>query len=104
MGSITFSRQGEIGDKVEILENEADRLPPEIGSLIVVHGIDVDIIDESLPAVGVLRAPSMERSVDLPEPDWPMTAMNSPVSMVKLISSTAVTAAISISIQLCHMF
>ncbi len=44
------------------------------------------------PVVGMSRQPRMFMSVDFPDPDAPMTATNSPRSMRRLTSSTALTA------------
>ena len=47
----------------------------------------------SFPDVGLFNVPRMDRSVDFPDPDSPMTATNSPASIVKLTSFRAETAA-----------
>ena len=43
------------------------------------------------PAVGVSRQPSRFMNVDLPEPDGPMTATNSPASIVAVMPLSACT-------------
>ena len=45
-----------------------------------------------LPDVGTSRQPMMFIMVDLPEPDGPMIAVNSPRRMVKLTPASAFTS------------
>jgi len=47
------------------------------------------MIKGDLPDVGVSRAPRMCIKVDLPEPDGPMMATNSPFSILKLTPARA---------------
>ena len=46
----------------------------------------------TLPEVGLSRPPSIWRSVDLPLPDVPTTAANSPFSMARFTFCNACTA------------
>ena len=45
-----------------------------------------------MPEVGTSRQPMMFMAVDLPEPDWPTMATNSPWSTVRETPSRAWTA------------
>ena len=64
--------RGQRGEQVELLEDEADRLPadrrqaagPAGSTLFAVH-------DDRCPSVGVRMQPRIESSVVLPEPDGP---------------------------------
>jgi hypothetical protein len=67
-------------DEVEGLEDEPDLAVAQVGLL-----------------VGWSRQPSMFINVDLPEPDEPMIATNSPVSIRRLTPSSAWTARSSVT-------
>ena len=58
----------------------------------LVQLLDRQAVEEYWPAVGVSRQPSRFISVDLPEPDGPMIATNSPGSMLKLTPRSAWTS------------
>ena len=47
--------------------------------------------DDLVPADGWIRSPMMRRSVDLPQPDGPISETNSPAWMSSVMSSSAVT-------------
>jgi hypothetical protein len=62
--------------QVEGLEDEADVLAAQLRELLVVELVMSSPPIETVPEVGVSRPASMCISVDLPEPDGPMTAVN----------------------------
>ena len=73
-------QRGGARQQVEGLEDEADLAVADRGQLVVVHlGDDLAAQDVACPRMGVSRQPMMFMSVDLPEPDGPMTATYSPV-------------------------
>ena len=65
-------------EQVEELEDEADVVAPQLRELGVVEAGDVDAGDRDLTLVGRSRPARMCISVDLPEPDGPMTAVSRP--------------------------
>ena len=69
------------GEQVEALEDEADGPVAHLRELAAAEARDLVAVERrSLPLVGRSRQPRMFMSVDLPEPDAPMMATNSPRS------------------------
>ena len=67
------------GEQVEALEHEAEEMAPQQRALVAPQRPDVDALEaDTIPSVGVSRQPMMFIAVDLPEPDGPMMATNSP--------------------------
>ena len=72
--------RGQHRQQVEELEDEADVLAPQLRQLRVVQLADRGAGDRRpSPAVGLSRPARMCISVDLPEPDGPITAVSSPL-------------------------
>ena len=70
--------RGQHRQQVEELEDEADVLAPQQRDLAVAERADVLSGDRDVPLVGTSSAARMCISVDLPEPDGPITATSSP--------------------------
>ena len=77
--------------ELERLEDEADLLVAEVGEPSSSSPCTSAPFSRYVPAVGVSRQPRRFMSVDLPEPDWPTMATNSPRSMAKETPSSART-------------
>ena len=76
----TFGLGGEHRQQVEALEDEADLVAAQHGQLIVVHGGDVGAVEHGVTASLAESSPaSVCMSVDLPEPDGPMIAVEPPL-------------------------
>ena len=72
-------------EQVEALEDEAERAVADLGELVAAHARHLAARRAgSAPDVGRSRQPTMFISVDLPEPELPMTATNSPASMASV--------------------
>ena len=91
-------QRGGARQQVEGLEDEADLAVADRGQLVVVHLARRPCrAGRRCPCVGVSRQPMRFMSVDLPEPEGPMTATYSPGWIVKLtprrawISSAPIT-------------
>ena len=67
-------------EQVEALEHEPDLPVADHRELVLRHPRHVLAVEDVLPLVGRSRQPRMCISVDLPDPDGPVTATNSPVS------------------------
>ena len=69
--------RGERRHEVERLEDEADAVAAQLGELAVVERAEVGVADEHLAAASGCRGRRRQCiSVDLPEPDGPMIAVN----------------------------
>jgi hypothetical protein len=66
--------------EIEALEDEADAGVADLGQIVAAEAADVPALEPVGPAFGLSRQPRMLK-VDLPEPDGPMTATNSPLSI-----------------------
>ena len=73
-----FSLRRQHRQQIEELEDEADVAAPELGQLRVAQRGDLGRVDPDLARVGRSSPASMCISVDLPEPDGPITAVSSP--------------------------
>ena len=83
----------EHGDEVEVLEDEADLLVAHLGQVVEVAVADVDAVEHvAAPAVARSRQPMMLSSVVLPEPDGPVTTVNSPRSTARSTPRSAGTS------------
>ena len=78
--------------QVEELEHEADVVPPQPGQLVVAELRDVGALTSTVPSVGLSSPARMCISVDLPDPDGPITAVSLPRSISTETSRSAVTA------------
>ena len=78
-GQLDVLGRGERRDQVERLEHEADAVPTQLGELAVVERGQVGVADEDGPQVRASSPATQCSSVDFPEPDGPMTAVNRPV-------------------------
>ena len=79
-----IAQDGRAGQQIEGLEDEADRFAADIGQLVVGELRDVLAVQEIFAGCRRVEGAEDCMSVDLPEPDGPMIATNSPSSMVKL--------------------
>ena len=79
----------EHGHQVVVLKDEADVPPAEDGQLFVVHGVQGLAPTVTVPLVGGVQPTHQVEEVDLPEPEVPTTATNSPSSTVKFTPSRA---------------
>ena len=68
-------------EQVEPLEHEPDLVVPHGGQLVPRQLGDVAAVEDVLPRLGRSRQPRMCMNVDLPDPEGPVTARNSPASM-----------------------
>ena len=71
-------------DEVIALENERNLPGADLGQLPLGALPDRGAVQEILPRVGTSRQPRMFIIVDLPEPEVPMMATNSPWSMLSV--------------------
>ena len=82
-------------DQVEVLEDEADRGLAEPGE----GGLDAWVMScpaiRTRPCAGRSRPPARCNSVDLPEPDGPITAVHDPLGNVTCTSSSATTRSVT---------
>ena len=67
-------------DEVERLEDEPRPVAPQPRGLVVGQLAEILAFERDLPDVGRSRPPRTWSSVDLPEPDGPISATNSPAS------------------------
>ena len=79
------------GHQVERLEDESDTAAAQDRQLEVGEPGDVGVADPGRPELGASRPAMTCISVDLPEPDGPMMAANSPRRMPTLTPSSACT-------------
>ena len=77
-GSSMFSRAVEHRQQVEELEDEADVVPAQPGQRVVAEVRDLGALIFTEPSVGLSRPARMCISVDLPDPDGPITAVSLP--------------------------
>ena len=70
--------RGQRRDQVELLEDEAERVQPQLGQLAVAETPRSRPSKKTLPALGRSSAPSSCSSVVLPDPLGPSSATNSP--------------------------
>ena len=81
---LDVAERGEVGDEVELLEDEADRVAPELRPVRVVERGHVDAADaDRLPSLGRSRQPRSPSIVDLPDPDGPTIDTKSPAPMLQ---------------------
>jgi hypothetical protein len=81
--------------KVELLEDEADRLVAKVGKIVRGSEAISAMLRPSMkrePADGTSRQPMRFIIVDLPEPDGPMMATKSPSSISSDTPSSARTS------------
>ena len=78
IGSITFSISRQRGQELEELEDDAQAPPAPLGQLAFAQGVHAVPSTHTSPEVGRSMPVIMLISVDLPLPDFPMTATNSP--------------------------
>ncbi len=81
-GDVVADRQ--IVEQVEELEDEADIRPAETGRRGLAEAVDADAIDDDLAPGRTVERPDELRSVDLPQPDGPMTAVMRPASILQV--------------------
>ena len=87
----TLSSAVSVGHQEELLEDEADPARPNAGQRRVGSPSTTRPATRTLPAVGRSSVPAMASSVDLPDPDGPTTAVNSPVPTVRVTDLSAAT-------------
>ena len=68
----------DLRQQIEVLEDEADAAVADLGELVAGDARDVLAAEVVRSRVGVSRQPIRFISVDLPEPDGPTIATNSP--------------------------
>ena len=71
-------------EQVEVLEHEADAAVAHRGELVAGEVRDAPAAEAYSPELGRSRQPSRFMKVDLPEPEGPITATNSPCAMSTL--------------------
>ena len=79
--------------QIESLKHETEKVPAQERTLAACQRANVDALEEYDPEVGVSRQPMMFIAVDLPEPDGPMMATNSPLPTLRSAPASACTAA-----------
>ena len=83
----------QVRQQVELLEHEPDAAVAHLGQLVLVEATRRRApARRYVPGVGTSRQPMMCISVDLPEPDGPTIATNSPASIVSVTSRSASTS------------
>ena len=106
-GALVRARAGDIGveqrqfdvlqragarQQVELLKHESDLLVADLGQFVAVELADTLMPSSRyVPEVGLSRQPRMFISVDLPDPDGPMMATNSPRSISSEMPFSACT-------------
>jgi hypothetical protein len=70
--------RGRARQQVELLEHEADLAVADRRERVAVERLDVLAVERYAPDVAMSRQPITFMNVDLPEPDGPITATNSP--------------------------
>ncbi len=75
--------------QIVVLKDEADLSSAEDGQFLILEGEDFLASTSTLPPVGRSSPPSICSRVDLPEPEVPTMATNSPFSTEKLMPSSA---------------
>ena len=86
-------QRGQRRHQVERLEDEADAVAAQLGELLVVERAEVGVADEDVAAASACRARRrLCISVDLPEPDGPMIAVNWPATNSTVTPSRAWTS------------
>ena len=80
-----------VREQAEVLEDHRDGVAPQLAELGAIGGHHVVTDDLDLPAVGSIRRMSVRTSVDLPEPESPMTTNTSPGQTSSETSLTATT-------------
>src|SRR5579885_1282519 len=68
----------ERGEQVEALKDKANFMPPEASPLAIRHIAEVISFNPNLATVGEARPPRRCNNVDLPQPEGPTIATNSP--------------------------
>lgn len=76
-------------DKVVVLEDKADIAPTEDGKLLVVQHGQLFSLDLNAAGGGTSRPPIMFSRLDLPLPEVPTMATNSPCTMERVTLSSA---------------
>jgi hypothetical protein len=92
-GELDILAHRQLVDQIEALEDEADILLADVGELRLGKPGHLDPVED----VGAARRaessiPSTLSRVDLPQPDGPMIATNSPSAMSRSILSSAVVS------------
>jgi hypothetical protein len=72
--------RGRARQQVEALEDEADLAVADLGEAVARERRDIRAVEDERPRRGRSRQPAMFMNVDLPEPDGPRSATNSPGS------------------------
>ncbi len=80
---------GAVRQQPEVLEDHRGPVAAQFAQPGLVHGADVLAVDGDGPAVGSISRVRQRTSVDLPEPDRPMTTKTSPLRTSKETSRTA---------------
>ena len=94
VGHVLQHRPGR--EQVKLLEDESEGRRTDTGELVVGHPLDVHVPStRTLPSVGRSRVPATASSVDLPEPEGPVTATNSPAATESVTSRRAKTGGVA---------
>ncbi len=84
-------QRGQRGHQEELLEHEPDPGGPTPDRALSGSPSTTSPATRTLPAVGRSRVPAMASMVDLPDPDGPTIAVNSPVPIVTVTDLSAAT-------------
>ena len=85
-------QRGQAGNQEELLEHEADPARPDPGQGVLGQAVRRRARPRgTLPVVGRSRVPAIASMVDLPDPDGPTMAVNSPVLIVTVTDRSAAT-------------
>ena len=95
-GSRMFSPAVSVGTRLKDWKTNPIRSRRRRVSCLSVEAADLGVADEHLSRRGVSSAAQQCISVDLPEPDGPITAVNSPAAMSRVTPSRARTSAIPV--------
>ena len=103
-GSSTLRQRRQRRQQVELLEDEADAPVADVGQLVLGHARRRPRRPAGrCPSVGTSRQPRMCISVDLPEPDGPMTATYSPRPISRLTPRSACHLERAAAVDLAHV-
>jgi hypothetical protein len=83
-------------DQIEALEDEADIGLANLGQLAFGQAGDFLAVEDVEPLDGLSSMPITFSKVDLPQPDGPMMATNSPSAISRSIPSSAVVSIVSV--------
>jgi hypothetical protein len=90
-GQADVFEAGQCRQQIEELKDESDIVAPHAGQIVVGQPIEHSAVDEDLAVVGLSSPPIRFRSVDLPDPERPMTDTISSAAIVRLTSASAAT-------------